>query len=179
MKQKSFILSILIALLISCSENKPANQNTATNDPDSLTGKSTYVNPVDNKAYTTEGEFKEYKPEGGVVPVEGPVQPQIILLTDQDRIARSIDIEKLGYFIKGTNELVIKQLNEVKEKGKIIIQFTLYANKKATIGISYNGDIKTKDLTEVSKKVEQYSSSIRTQQDTCIFQCVYSINEKR
>jgi hypothetical protein len=177
--KKALLVSVtLLTILSSYSENKPANQQLATNDPDSLTGKSTYVNPVDNKTYTTEGEFKEYQPERGVIPVDGPVQPQIILLTDQEAIAGMIDIEKLANFIKGANEIVIKQLHTVKEKGQLIVQYTLHADKKAKFVISYNGDFKRKDLTEVSNKIEQYSNTITTQKDSCVFQCVYRINEK-
>jgi hypothetical protein len=178
MKKALLVSGTLLAILFSCSENKAGNQQLATNDPDSLTGKRTYVNPVDNKTYTTEGEFQEYQPEGGVIPVDARVQPKIVLLTDQEAIAGMIDIEKLANFIKGENEIVIKQFHTAKEKGQLIVQYTLHADEKAAFVISYNGDFKRKDLAEVSNKIEQYSNTIRTQKDSCVFQCVYSINEK-
>jgi len=180
MKQNPVIAGVLLSLLISCSENKPTEQSTATNNPDSLAGKSTYVNPVDNKSYTTDGQFKEYTPEGGVTRVEGPVQPlNVVLLTDQQLLPNIISIEKLADFIKGADTVVIKQLTPVKESGQVLIQYTLYANKKPTIGISYKGTIQPKDITAVSNKIEQYSDHIRTQRDSCIFQCIFGINETK
>jgi hypothetical protein len=180
MKQNPIIAGVLLTLLMACTENKPTKQSAATDNPDSLTGKSTYVNPVDNKTYTTSGQFEEYAPEGGVQKVDGPVQMlKIVLLTDQQQLPDIINIEKLANFIKGADTVVFRQFTGVKDSGQVLVQFTLHANKKPTIGISYSGTIQAKDLKAVSNKIEQYSSNTRTQKDSCIFQCLYGINETK
>jgi len=169
-----------LALVISCSENRASKQNSVTNNPDSLIGKKTYVNPVDGKSYTTDGEYKEYTPEGGVKTKSGPVQPlNVVLLTEQSKIPAIISIDELAEFIKGVDSVVIKQLSDVKDTGQIILQFTLFSDKKAKVAISYQGSIKTEHLNELSKKIEVFSFNIRTQKDSCVFQSVYGLNEGR
>jgi hypothetical protein len=180
MRQITFYSGLALLVLISCSENKTSNQNAVTNNPDSLAGKSTYENPADGKTYSTDGKYKEYTPEDGVKPVSGPVQPlNVILLTDQNKIPGIISIDKLADFIKDIDNTVIKELAGVKEKGQIILQFTLYADKKPKVGLSYKGDLKTENLNKVSQKVEQSSLGIRTEKDSCMFQSHYGVNEQQ
>ncbi|OQP53422.1 hypothetical protein A4H97_23530 [Niastella yeongjuensis] len=185
MKKASLALATILVILTSCKENKSTKETEstkqiiATDNPDSLIGKKAYVNPVDNKTYQTEGEFKEYHPDE-YKKYDGPVQPlQIILLTDQNKIPAMINIDTLADFIKGADDVVIKQLAAVKDTGEILVQFTLFANKKAGIRMSYKGNLKTKDLTLVSNKLEAYGSRIRTKNDSCILQGLYGINEKK
>jgi hypothetical protein len=182
MKQVLLTLAAAFAIFSSCSENKnnkSTKQINATDNPDSLKGKNIYVNPVDNKTYETEGEFEEYHPDE-LKKYEGSVQPlNIVLLTDQNKIPLMIPIDTLAEFIKGADAIVMKQLASVKEKGQILVQFTLFANKKAKIGMSYKGDLKTKDLSAVSNKLEKYSSAIRTKYDSCVYQSIYGINEQK
>lgn len=52
---KQPLLYIALTLFTSCTENNTSNQINATNNPDSLTGKNTYVNPVDGNTYYTNG----------------------------------------------------------------------------------------------------------------------------
>ena len=179
MRQTTFYIGLALTLLTSCFENKTSKQNTVTSNPDSLAGKSTYVNPADGKTYSTDGKYKEYTPEGGVKSVSGPVQPlNVVLLTDQKKIPSIINIDKLADFIKGVDNIAIKELSSVKESGQFILQFTLYSDKKPKVNLSYKGELKTKDLNELSQKVEQFSLDTRTEKDSCIFQSVYGVNEK-
>jgi hypothetical protein len=179
MKQTIFYIVLALTLLSSCSENKTSKQNSATSNPDSLAGKSTYVNPADGKSYSTDGKFKEYNAEGGVKSESGPVQPlNVVLLTDQKKIPSIINIDKLADFIKGVDNIAIKELSSVKESGQFILQFTLYSDKKPKVKLSYKGDLKANDLNEVSQKVEQFSLDTRTDKDSCIFQSFYGVNEK-
>lgn len=181
MIQTTVYIALALALLSSCTENNNnAKPTTATSNPDSLAGKSTYVNPADGKTYTTDGEYKKYTPEDGVKKVSGPVQPlNVVLLTDQSAIPAIINIDKLADFIKGVDNVVIKDLATVKDSGQIILQFTLYAHKKPGLVLSYKGNFKNVQLNELSQKVDLYGKDIRTQKDSCIFQSVYGVNEKQ
>jgi hypothetical protein len=177
---KQPLLYIALTLFTSCTENNTSNQINATNNPDSLTGKNTYVNPVDGNTYYTNGEFKDYTPEGDIKPASGPIQlSNVVLLTEQNKIPDIIPVEKLANFIKGVDTVVIKELTGVKESGQIILQFTLYSDKKTMVQLSYNGDFKTKNLEGVSEKVKQFSLNTRTYKDSCIFQSLYSVNQEQ
>jgi len=179
MKPTTLYVALALALLSSCAQNKTVTPITATSNPDSLAGKSTYVNPADGKTYTTDGEYKKYTPEDGVKTANGPVQPlNVVLLTEESKIPAIINIDKLADFIKGVDTVVIKNLTGIKESGQIILQFTLYADKKPKQTISFKGNFKSTNLNTLSQKVDQYSADTRTQKDSCIFQTVYGVNEK-
>ena len=57
-----YLLSLF--LVMGACQNKGKEKHTkTTNDPKELSGKDTYVNPVDGQTYHTEGEWKEHLPE--------------------------------------------------------------------------------------------------------------------
>ncbi len=174
------IITFLFAIFSSCSDGNSTEQETITGNPDSIGGKRTYLNPVDNKAYVTEGEFETYTPDDGVKKLDGSVQPiNIILLTDQNELEKVISVQDLSDFIGGVEDILINDFSSVKDSGQILFQFTLYSDKRAKTDLSYNGDFKNKDLNNVFQKIEQYGNDIRTQRDSCVFQCNYAVNEEQ
>jgi hypothetical protein len=178
MKKTAFLFSLLLISIASCSGNKTQQLQNATSNPDSLIGKNTYVNPNDGKTYTSEGAFKEYSPEGGVMPSSGNVRPvNIVLLTNQNELESIVGIDNLANFIKGADEVVKKELTNTKEAGRIMIQYTLYVHKKPDISLSYDGNFLKKDLQRVSDKLEKYSANNRIKRDSCIFQNIYEVNK--
>lgn len=175
MKQ-TFILSALVALLAACGQN---TQHAATSNPDSLSGKTAYVNPVDNNTYVSEKGWKEYKPEDGVKWDPGTVQMEkIVLLTDQTILPSLINIDTLGDYINGIKEVVLKELAPVKEKGEVMIQYILYAAKKPQIRLSYKGNLEEQTLFDLKDLIGEKSKNRRTIKDSCSFQVLYSVNER-
>lgn len=195
MKQ-TFILSTLLVLLAACGEHPQpsgavsetsavttATENgiatAATSNPDSLPGKDAYVNPIDKNTYVSEKGWKTYHPEGGVKWDAGSVQMEkIILLTDQQILTSLISIDSLGDYVNGIRAIVLKQLANVKEKGEVMIQYTLYAGKKPNIRLSYKGSLQEQPLLALKDKIDVRSKDIRTMKDSCVFQVLYSVNER-
>ncbi|OJJ20426.1 hypothetical protein BKI52_18380 [marine bacterium AO1-C] len=192
---KTLLLSLVSLIIVTaCSSKKreytqSTENNTVTaetpktkdtivaNDPDKLPGANTYVNPADGKTYSTEGEFKKYKPEGGTKKYDGPVQPTgLVLLTNQNDIPRIIGIRELADVVKGMDAIVMKELAQVKEQGRIVIQCTLYDNKSAKMSLAFEGKLKRDDLGKVYKQMETYCKKQKTKQDSCTFQNIYQIN---
>lgn len=151
----------------------------ATSNPDSLPGKDAYVNPIDKNTYVSEKGWKTYHPEGGVKWDAGSVQMEkIILLTDQQILPSLISIDSLGDYVNGIKAIVLKQLANVKEKGEVMIQYTLYAGKKPNIRLSYKGGLNEKPLFALKELIDAKSKSVRTVKDSCVFQVLYSVNER-
>jgi hypothetical protein len=173
-----YLFGLVLTLFTSCGEQTANNQN-ATNDPDSLNGKENYVNPVDGKTYSAKGGFTKYEPDGGVKPVSGTVKTlNIVLLTEQDKLERIIGVERLANFIKSMDTIVDREFAGVKEKGEILIQFTLYADKKPSTIISFSGNVDTLCLSKTANEIDRLSASARTLEDSCTYQSHYGVNIK-
>lgn len=177
---KLALIIILFAIISSCTNNRTKETKTITEVADSLDGKDGYLNPVDNKIYIAERGFKEYNPEDGVRKYEGRVQPiNIVLLTDQNELEKVITVQELSDFIGGADSIMMKELANVKDSGQILFQYSLYADKKAKIDLSFKGVFKNEDLNRVFQEIELYSDEIRTERDSFLFQCIYAVNEEQ
>jgi len=144
-----------------------------------LNGKSSYVNPVDGKVYSTDSGFKKYEPDAGIKPANGPVKTlNIVLLTDQNKLENIIGVKKLASFIKSTDSIVYSQFSEAKEKGEILVQFTLYSDKKPKVEVSFSGSIDTLYLRRAVTEINNRSSQARTLKDSCVYQSHYGVNFK-
>lgn len=176
---KKSVWAILLLLgLSACRSTGSAGERDATNDPDSLTGKNTYVNPVDGKEYSTEGEFVEYIPEGGVKEQEGRVRSGgIILLTSESELSNMISVEELADFIKEVDALIVQELAEVEEQGKLVIQFTLHSEQASVISMGYEGELNEDELGTLFTQVEAFTQPFQVRQDSAVFQSVYYLNE--
>lgn len=191
------MLSTLFVLLVACGDRTRPSATvddatignsatdtgittvTATSNPDSLPGKEAYANPIDKNTYVAEKGWKTYHPEGGVKWDAGSVQMEkIILLTDQQILPSLISIDSLGDYVNGIKTIVLKQLANVKEKGEVMIQYTLYAGKKPNIRLSYKGGLNEQPLFALKDLIDAKSRSVRTMKDSCVFQVLYSVNER-
>lgn len=152
------------------------NHNIA-NDPDNLEGNNTYVNPVDGKVYQTDGQFKKHEPAGETKKYEGPVQPTgLVLLTQESEIPRVIGIRPLVQIVKEIDAIVVEELAESKDLGRIVIQCTLYHDQSGQISLAYEGQVNNEYLNKIYHRVQDYCADKYTRRDTCVFQQVYSIN---
>lgn len=165
---------------MSACQNRDGNQdmknNNLTNSPDDLSGKDTYVNPVDNKTYQTEGEWKEYTPEGKRIG-QGNVQTkQIILLTNENDIESRISVERLAEFIKNAEGIIYQEFNESDKKGELLIQFNINDTGIPKVSISLKDDVDEEITAQVDERLKEITG-YATNQDSVLFQLHISINE--
>lgn len=175
----SAVVLTAIFFTVACTGNHVSDKNILTGNPDSLTGKKAYVNPVDGKVYQTKGEFRHYVPEGGVRSRSGPVQfRNIVLLTDEEALAQVTNADVLADFIQRIDTVVVRAFGVTKDTSELIVQCTLYAGRKAEIKISYAGTPNSSALTKIYKQVQRLATDVDINKDSCVFQTVFAINSK-
>ncbi len=146
-----------------------------TSSPDSLEGKQVYLNPADGNTYSTPGAFKTYEPEGGITPQYGPaVLQKIILLTDERTLERVISIDTLTHYLDSDSNTLATVFKDYKQKGDLLIQFTLYDRKQPKITVSYDGSFDTIILRQLDNRLQRNCSYYRTNTDSCTYQTLYS-----
>jgi hypothetical protein len=181
-KHVQFIFITLLSLMYSCTDNKKSQLENATDDPNNLAGKNTYMNPVDGKIYSfssTAVTSTSTKINSDRFVNTNITPTSLVLLTSKSKIEGIIGFDKLASFVSSTDSVFIEELSSSKEIGKIIVQYTLYAHKKPEISLSYDGDFSNKTLQNVSDKLESFCTKQRTIKDTCVFQNVFEINKPR
>ena len=181
MNQKIISISLLIILTVGTSgcQNRNGNKDMKKHDianlPDDLSGKDTYANPVDNKTYQTEGEWKEYSPEEKRVDEGNVKTKQIILLTNENDIDSRISVESLAEFIKNAEDIIYKGYNKSDKKGELLVQFNINETGIPKISISLKDDVDEEITTQVDKRLKEIKG-YATKQDSILFQLHISIN---
>ena len=179
MNSKTISISLLFVLIMATSACQNSNQETkkenTSSSPDELSGKDTYVNPVDNNIYQTEGEWIEYLPEEKRVD-QGIVQTkQIILLTNENDIEPRISVENLAEFIKNAEDIIFEEYKKSDKKGELLFQFNINDTGIPKVLISIKDDVDKEVTSQVAKKLEEIKG-YATKQDSVVFQLHISIN---
>lgn len=182
MKHRLPIVSLCLlgtALLTSCG-NDHKHAVKSTSNPDSLENKQAYVNPVDSMTYGSDGEWKRYEPETAAPqPAGANSMKKVILLTNQHVLRGLISIDLLVKEIQYNERLTLKEMEGTKEKGEILMQHTIYANKGPKVLISIKGDLDPVKISQIKEKLEKDEEHIRTSKDSCSYQLHYLINKSR
>lgn len=174
-KITSISLSIILFLGINACQNKDGNKNNITNSPDDLSGKNTYVNPVDNKTYQTKGGWKEYKSDEKRTNRGNVETKQIILLTNENDIESRISVKNLADFIKEAENIIHQEFNKSDKKGELLIQFNINETGIPKVSISIKDDVDEKITTLVGKRLKKLKG-YATKKDSVLFQLHTSIN---
>ncbi|NOQ72720.1 MAG: hypothetical protein GQ574_11990 [Crocinitomix sp.] len=181
LKPASFILSLSIIATFTACQQVDNDQNMekktiATDNPDSLDDKNTYLNPVDSNIYFTEGEWETYAPEVPKIN-KGIVQTkQIILLLDDAQMEARISIDTLAEFIKVAEEIIYTEFEDSDKVGELLIQFTLHETGIPGVAISLTDDVDRDKTSEINNKLKAIRG-FETKKDSVPFQLHIGINQ--
>ncbi len=157
------------------NRNQDMKTENITSSPDDLSGKSTYVNPVDNMTYQTDGEWKEYSPEEKRVN-QGHVQTEkIILLTNENDIEPRISVESLAEFIKNAENIIYEKYKKVDKKGELLVQFNINETGVQKVSVAIKNDVDEEITTQVEEKLKEIKG-YATKRDSVLFQLHITIN---
>jgi hypothetical protein len=84
-----------------------------------------YQNPIDDKAYTAQGGWETYLPEGGVQPSsEMAAIDSVRLLQNQEEMAARTAAAELSSFIKLAQSAVSQVFHHYDRPASLLVQFT-------------------------------------------------------
>lgn len=176
MDAQNLILTILLCLFgIACySQVNSTKKNKTTNSSDKLEGKKHYINPVDQKMYSTEGEFKTYYPEGEVK-IKVTELDHVVLLNGDDELNESIDIDGVALLIENIKTIFQKYFAESKGSGRIMIQVNIFKDKEFEFQYATQENIDLEMMTAFEKEMRGLKT-INSRKYEIVFQLVFRVN---
>lgn len=171
---------LLFFILFSCDQKKTKtdiiNPSETTTNPDEISEKKGYTNPVDGKTYRSEKKWKKYSPENKKIDTGAVKVEQIILLTDQNKILKRIAIEKFVEFIEKAELIVKESMQETNKKGELLVQITLNDSSPPKVNVSAKEDVDEKKMSLIYSEIEKLKD-YNTSKDSVVFQTHYTINK--
>lgn len=167
-KNLVFILMLLcpvfcISQIIVKNDSLPANK---------------YYNPIEQKVYSTEGEFKKYQ-NGKEIKKNGKgvkenALEQLVFLSSDAELKKSTSLEDLKDIIDKTNKIFEELFRASEKSGKIMIQFELKKDENI-IRFAVRGDLDLDIMAEFEKRInnEEYPKS---KDKPVKLQLVYKVN---
>lgn len=177
MNTQTLILTFFFCLLaiISCSQVKSKKDKKVVGSSDNLEGKSHYANPIDQKIYSTEGEFKNYNPEKKIKKTATDLD-HVVLLNGDDEMNESVDIEDLASVIEDIKTMFQKHFSESMGSGRIMIQVNIFKEKKTEFQYATQENIDLEIMTAFEKEMRKLKT-INSKKHEIIFQLIFRVNQ--
>ena len=176
MNTPTIILTALFCLfsLAIYAQKKSNEKGKITDSTDELEGKSHYANPIDQKVYSTEGEFKTYQPEK-VIEKTMTELDHVVLLNGDEELTESISIEDLGSLIEEIKALFQKHFSTSKGSGRIMIQVAIHKEKEPELQYATQDDIDLEIMTAFEKEMRELKTPY-SKAHTITFQLIFRVN---
>jgi len=168
---KNYLLYLLLFIqIIPCfSQNREEQDSLKSNK---------YYNPIEQRTYTTDGEFKKYKGGKEVKSFDKGQKEtsldQIVFLSSDADMKESSSVDDLTDIVNRTNSIFERLFKDSESPGYIMIQFDL-KKKKNEIQFAVRDDIDLDIMAEFEKAVnkEKYPKS---KNKPIKFQLIYKVN---
>jgi hypothetical protein len=123
---------------------------------DEFPSKNAYQNPIDNKTYKTEGEFKTYRNgEEVYMTSKGNKETKLekgIFLSSDEELRENYSPEEINNIIGTTNKIFENLFKNSDKSGKIMIQFEL-SKEKNLIEFAVRDDVDLEIMKEFEKRL--------------------------
>lgn len=145
---------------------------------DEFPSKNSYQNPIDNKTYKTDGEFKTYRNgEEVYMTSKGNKETKLekgIFLSSDDELRENYSPEEIHNIIGTTNKIFENLFKNSDKSGKIMIQFEL-GKENNVIEFAVRDDVDLKIMKEFKKKINNENYP-KARKNSIKFQLIYKIN---
>lgn len=145
---------------------------------DEFPSKNAYQNPIDNKIYKTDGEFKTYRNGDEVyLTSKGNKETKlekVIFLSSDKELKENYSPEEINNIISITNKIFENLFKNSDKSGKIMIQFEL-GREKNMIEFAVKDDVDLEIMKEFEKKINDENYP-KARKNSIKFQLIYKIN---
>lgn len=145
---------------------------------DEFPSKNAYQNPIDNKIYKTDGEFKTYRNGEEVYMIsKGNKETKLekgIFLSSDGELKENYSPEEINNIIGITNKIFENLFKNSDKSGKIMIQFEL-GREKNLIEFAVRDDVDLEIMKEFEKKINNENYP-KARKNSIKFQLIYKIN---
>jgi len=168
---------VLTLLILVCSCNLYSQTDTKK-----ASVNRTYQNPIDNKTYKTNGEFKTYLNGKEVDSLSKGIKEtkleKVVFLSGDKELKENSSIEDIKLLTNKTNTIFNELFKDSKKPGKIMIQFELLKEKNE-IKFAVQDDLDLAIMKEFEKRVlnEKYPNSKKNPIKLQLIYKVYSLND--
>lgn len=174
----NLLLLITLVSLDSCTQKNTGQKHAAPKNSKSETNDYAYQNVPESGEFIAEKPTGKFSQEERIKNVDGPVRLiDFISLTNEKQLEEIISKDALDDVVEKTTSAITSVFKKTKDKGQVILQFTLYKDKKPLLGLAVKGYLKETELNVVYDEVSLQTKETRTKKDSCVFQTIYSINE--